>query len=207
MLVEIEHAEALAVIEEQGGRYVETEFPTQIGSLLTPALVLDDRWHGSDADLVHLPHLNGMRHVVIIGTGLSLEGLKVLAQCKSLQQVWLYGTKLKPEDVAKFRTVLPEQVQIDYRRGGLLGVGRTVGSDTVGPAVVNSVTPGSAAATAGIQPEDVIQKFNGEAVENFKALTTKIADHQPGDEVALEVLRKGQAMQFKLKLGQWKTME
>jgi hypothetical protein len=206
-LAEIDHTEALRVIEEQGGRYIESEFPAQVGPLLLPALILDERWRGSDSDLVHVPNLNSVRHVVVIGTNLSADGLKVLAQCKTLQQVWLYGTKLKPDDVARLRAVLPAEVLIDYRRGGLLGVGRTVGSDTVGPAVVNSVTPGSAAAGAGIQPEDVIQKFNGEAVANFKALTTKIADHQPGDEVTISVLRKGEPLEFKLKLGQWKTIE
>jgi S1-C subfamily serine protease len=95
----------------------------------------------------------------------------------------------------------------------LLGVGRTAGTDTVGPAVVNSVTPGSAAAVAGIQQGDIIQKFNGEPLANFKVLTQKIGDHQPGDEVTLTVLRtlpdnRGtQPMEFKVKLGQWKTLE
>jgi S1-C subfamily serine protease len=96
---------------------------------------------------------------------------------------------------------------LDYRRGALLGVGRTPGTDTIGPATVNSVSPGSAAAVAGIQVGDVIQKFNGEPLANFKVLTQKIGDHQPGDEVALTVLRNGKPIDFKVKLGQWKNLE
>jgi S1-C subfamily serine protease len=69
------------------------------------------------------------------------------------------------------------------------------------------VTPGSAAAVAGIQAGDIIQKFNGEGLENFKALTQKIGDHFPGDEVTLAAVRNGQLMEFKVKLGKWKSLE
>jgi hypothetical protein len=206
-LAQIEHEAALEAIEQRGGRYVDGEFPVQVGPIATPGLVLDERWQGGDEGLERLRHLVGLRHVIIIGTTISAEGAKQLQHCKSLQQVWLYGTRLQPSDVENLRKLLPEQVLIDYRRGALLGVGRTAGSDTTGPAIVNSVSPGSAAAAAGIQPKDVIQKFNGEPIPNFKALTSKIADHHPGDEVALEVLRNDKAMEIKVKLGQWKTVD
>jgi predicted metalloprotease with PDZ domain len=155
--------------------------------------------------LSHARHLIALRKVAIIGTNISVEGLKELRRCESLQELCLYGTKLTSDDVAKLRRMLPDQIVIDYRKGALLGVGST--TDGTAPAVVRSVEPGSAAAAAGIQVGDVIQKFNGEAVANFKALTLKIGDHHAGDEVALEVLRGTQPMEFKVKLGQWKTVE
>ncbi len=205
-LAEIEHQEALQAIEQLGGRYNASEYMTQFGPNLSGRLILDERWRGGNAGLTHLRHLMGLRHVIIIGTDISAEGLTELKHCKLLQEVWLYGTKLEPADVAKLRKILPEQVVIDYRQGALLGVGSAT-PDGVGPAIVGRVEPNSAAAAAGIQPNDVIQKFDGEAVPNFKALTLKVGGHHAGDEVSLEVLRNGQPVEFKVKLGQWKTIE
>jgi membrane-associated protease RseP (regulator of RpoE activity) len=180
----------------------------QAGTILRAGrLDLDARWHGGDAGLVHLRHLNGMRMIRICGTDISAAALfNELPHCETLQNLWLYGTKLTPDDVAKLRKLLPAQVEIDYRKGALLGVASTM-PDGPGPAVVRQVTAGSAAAVAGIQPGDVIQKFNDEPLANFKALTQKIGDHQPGDEVNLSILRNGKPIQFKVKLGQWKTLE
>jgi hypothetical protein len=214
-LNELQHEEAREAIEQLGGRYVEGDFMLQAGAIgHAGRLDLDERWHGGDAGVVHLRHLNGMRTLRIVGTDISAEALcNELPHCETLQGVWLYGTKLTPDDLAKLRKLLPAQVEIDYRRGALLGVGRTAGTDTVGPAIVNSVTADSAAAVAGIQQGDIIQKFNGEPLANFKVLTQKIGDHQPGDEVTLTVLRtlpdnRGtQPMEFKVKLGKWKTLE
>lgn len=207
-LNELQHEEAKEAIEQLGGRYIEGEFIIQAGAVgHAGRLDLDERWHGGDAGLVHLRHLNGMRVVRVAGTDISAAALiNELPHCETLQTVWLYGTKLTPEDVAKLRKLLRAQVELDYRKGALLGVKSTT-ADGSGPAVVKEVTVGSAAAVAGIQTGDIIQKFNGEPLENFKALTQKIGDHLPGDEVTLSVVRNGKPLDFKVKLGQWKSLE
>lgn len=202
------HQEALEGIEQLGGNYVENDFMVQPGAVgRFGRLDLDSRWHGGDEGLVHLPHLNGLRMVRIIGTKISVEALiKELPRCETLQTVWLYGTKLTPDDVAKLRKALPEQVEIDYRKGALLGVSSAT-PDGTGPPIVRAVTVGSAAAAAGIQAGDVIQKFNGEKLASFKMLTQRIANYQPGDEVELTIARGGQELPVKVKLGEWKTLE
>jgi len=206
-LVAIRHQEAVEAIEQLGGNYVEREFMVQATIGRAGRLDLDSRWHGGDAGLVHLRHLNGTQVIRVCGTDISAEALvNELPHCESLQLVWLYGTKLTSDDVAKLRKVLPARVEIDYRKGALLGVASTM-PDGPGPAVVRQVTDGSAAALAGIQPGDVIHKFNGEALANFKALTQKIGDKRPGDEVTLSVIRNGKPMDFRVTLGQWKTLE
>jgi PDZ domain len=207
-LNELQHQEAKEAIEQLGGRYIEGEFMLQAGAIgHAGRLDLDDRWQGGDAGLIHLRRLNGMRMIRVIGTDISATALSnELPHCASLQTVWLYGSKLTPEEVAKLRKLLPVGVEVDYRKGALLGVASGT-PDGSGPAVVRMVTPGSAAAVAGIQQGDVIQKFNGEALANFKALTQKIGDQRPGDEVTLSVTRAGKPMDFKVKLGQWKTLE
>ena len=65
-----------------------------------------------------------MRRVRIVGTDISAAALESeLPRCETLQILWLYGTKLTPEDAAKLRKLLPPQIEIDYRQGCLLGVG------------------------------------------------------------------------------------
>jgi S1-C subfamily serine protease len=118
-----------------------------------------------------------------------------------LEELWLYGTKIQAEEVPQLQSRLP-QVAIDYRRGALLGVGSNT-PDGMGPAVVGTVQ--GVAAAAGILVGDIIQKFENQPVPNFKALTGMIGKHAAGDEVTLEVLRGGQPIEFKLKLGQWET--
>jgi S1-C subfamily serine protease len=107
--------------------------------------------------------------------------------------------------LAKLRKLLPE-VAIDYRQGALLGVASN-SQDALGPAVVSRVEPGSAAAAAGVLQGDIIQKFDGEAIPNFKTLTQKVGSHQPGDEIMLGVVRDGKVIDLKVKLGKWKTIE
>lgn len=64
------------------------------------------------------------------------------------------------------------------------------GSDTDGVPVAD-VVPGSPAAQAGIQPGDVILKFDGRDVKNFSALRTFVAQTPLNKQVQLEVVRGG----------------
>jgi serine protease Do len=59
---------------------------------------------------------------------------------------------------------------------------------------VADVMPGSPAAQAGVQPGDVIQKFDGHDVKNFSALRTFVAQTPLNKQVDLEVLRNGKPL-------------
>jgi hypothetical protein len=203
-LAEIRHNEAVEAIHQLGGRYVSGEYPMQYGPfLLTPRVELDHQWQGGDAGLAHLRHLLAAQQVIIIGTDVSAAGVAELQHVNHLKDVLLYGTELTLEELPKIQELLPE-VKIDYRRGALLGVGSKLNAEE--PAVVGTVQPGSAAAEAGVQVGDTIQKFQGQPVPSFKALTTMIGKHRAGEEVTLEILRGGQPVELKLKLGEWKTV-
>src|SRR5262249_54007380 len=69
-------------------------------------------------------------------------------------------------------------------------------SDTDGVPVAD-VMPGSPAAQAGVQPGDVIQKFDGRDVKNFNALRTFVAQTPLNKEVDLEVLRNGKPLKVR----------
>lgn len=68
-----------------------------------------------------------------------------------------------------------------------LGLGRARG------ALVGSVEPGGPAEKAGIEPGDIILKFNGRDIEKASDLPRMVGDTKPGTRVPLQVWRKGQA--------------
>jgi serine protease Do len=65
---------------------------------------------------------------------------------------------------------------------------------------VAEVMPGSPAAQAGVQPGDVIHKFDGRDVKNFNALRTFVAQTPLNKEVDLEVLRNGKPLKVKTQI-------
>jgi hypothetical protein len=201
-LGEIRHALAVEAITRLGGRFVRRGTAVPSGQVLVDCVVLDDGWQGGDGGLKYLHDLKDVPLVVIIGTDISPEGFAQMKLPDSVQGLQLYGTRLDQAGAAKLQEAWP-RVQIDYRRGGLLGVR---GMDNNAPAVVQSVQAGSAAAAAGIRPQDVIRRIDGRAVADFTELTEQIAKHGPGDEVALEVQRGGRTLTMKVKLGRWRSL-
>ena len=63
-------------------------------------------------------------------------------------------------------------------------------------ALVNDVTPGSAAERAGIEPGDVILAFNDEAIESSGDLPPLVGINPPGTEAEVLVVRNGEEKTF-----------
>src|SRR5438132_4333464 len=73
------------------------------------------------------------------------------------------------------------------------------GTDTDGVTVAD-VLAGSPAAQAGVQPGDVIRKFDGREVKNFPTLRTLVAQTQLNKQVDLEILRDGKPLKVKAQI-------
>jgi len=69
-------------------------------------------------------------------------------------------------------------------------------------AVVDDVTPASAAAKAGIQSGDVIVSFNGKPVTDANNLILDVSDSLPGAQVTLKLMRNGNAKTVIVTLGE-----
>ena len=68
--------------------------------------------------------------------------------------------------------------------------------------IVNDVTPNSPAEEAGIESFDVIRKVDGESIRGNDDLISRISSHMPGDEVQIEVFRKGKTIKLDAVLGE-----
>ena len=79
------------------------------------------------------------------------------------------------------------------------------GLEEIAGAVVTEVQPDGPAAEAGLRPEDVIVSVDGQPLRDAVALTTRLAQYQPGDEVTLGVVRDGRRMQVDLELDEFEV--
>jgi C-terminal processing protease CtpA/Prc len=68
-------------------------------------------------------------------------------------------------------------------------------------ALVASVDPDSAAANAGIQPGDIILKFDGKAISRMRDLPSLIRETPSGKYVELELMRDGGKLALRTALG------
>jgi serine protease Do len=69
-------------------------------------------------------------------------------------------------------------------------------------AVVGAVSPGSPAASAGLQARDIITAVDGQPLQEESSLAQLLSQHQPGDKVTLTVVRGGQQQPVEVTLGQ-----
>jgi serine protease Do len=75
-----------------------------------------------------------------------------------------------------------------------------LGLDKAEGALISDVTPGGAAAKAGLKRGDVILGYQGRAVIDTNAFRNEIAATKPGSTVTLQVLRDGKSSEVKATL-------
>jgi putative serine protease PepD len=78
-------------------------------------------------------------------------------------------------------------------------IGVTVSNSTahdglITGAGIQSVVPGSPAASAGIRKGDVVTRVNNHAITGYQSMVATIRGYRPGDTVHLTVLRNGQTL-------------
>jgi S1-C subfamily serine protease len=70
---------------------------------------------------------------------------------------------------------------------------------------VAAVTPGSAAAKAGIRPNDIILKIDGQTIQGEEGFVGYLLKHKPGDTITLTILRNKQQQDVQVTLDQAPT--
>jgi S1-C subfamily serine protease len=76
-----------------------------------------------------------------------------------------------------------------------------LGTSATQGAVIMQVAPGSPAADAGLQTQDVITEINGTPLTGESTLAQIVQSHKPGDTLNLTVVRGSQTLQVKITLG------
>ena len=59
----------------------------------------------------------------------------------------------------------------------------------------------------GIVAGDIIATIDGHKLPDFDRLTARIAQHQPGDKVDIEIIRNEKLTPLKVVLGSWPNQE
>ncbi|HZP10701.1 DegQ family serine endoprotease [Methyloceanibacter sp.] len=112
--------------------------------------------------------------------------------------------------------VIDQLKQYGETRRGWLGVhvqnvtdeiAESLGLDGAKGALVATVTPDSPAATAGIQPGDVILDFDNQPIENVRSLPRAVAATPIGKSVPIKLLRKNETIALNVTVGQLPASE
>lgn len=93
-----------------------------------------------------------------------------------------------------FLGVQLERVRLNRRAAAYYGI--------KGGAYVASVVEGSPAAHAGLQPDDVIFRFNDEDVTDHDKLLRDLSTRAPGEMVTLGILREDRKFEVRVRLGE-----
>lgn len=71
-------------------------------------------------------------------------------------------------------------------------------------AYITQVEPGSPAAQAGLQANDIITKLGGIAIDETHSYVNSLFKYKPGDTISLTVMRDGKEVQLQITLGEAK---
>jgi serine protease Do len=78
---------------------------------------------------------------------------------------------------------------------------KTLELDEAEGALVAEVMGDSPAAAAGFEPGDVVTRFGNAEIDSARTLSRVVAGHKPGDSVEVRVIRRGEARELDVKLG------
>jgi hypothetical protein len=139
-------------------------------------VVIGREWTGGDAELDHA------------GKIAALQGLYVLGPAR-----------VSDNALAKLREG-HAGVEVERRSEARLGVSGKMHPKGLMAAFVD---PNSAAAQAGIEPQDVIVELVGQPVPDVETYREVMVPLKPGEKVKMKVSRNGELMAVTVKLGRW----
>lgn len=193
-------AAAQARLASLGAQIVMEAAPLD-GMTIVPLLhvTLDEKWRGDATDLQAIAQLRRQRYFCFEGKAVDDEVAKLFENNPKLALVQFLNTSVTPQAIDSLKA--RHRDAIIYVRGqALLGV---QAENHVAGAMVIGVKPGTAAANAGIIAGDVIASLGGHTVPDFDRLTARIAQHQPGETVEVEVIRGNERKKISVTLGSW----
>jgi len=201
LLADAHEQVALKAFTELGGRYEGDRLTRIINQSIAIQVIVDSDWKGGTEGLEHLAAMHHATAASFYFAPVGDEVLEYLVRMPNLRRIEFFGTKISEETQKKLAKQIPN-ITIDVRRSGaLLGI---AGNGTrQGPVVIDVVSPNSAAAKADLRVRDAIIEIEGEKVKDFRDLTQRIGQFQPGDTVELLISRGGNLMKKKVTFDRW----
>lgn len=190
-------------LAKQGGRLTIVMDQMEFSQVQMVRVVLDDNWRGTTDDLKGLTALKQRNFFRLEGTGVGDAEARLFADVDHLRVLKLINTHVTPAAVDAIKAQNPKAI-VYMKNRALFGISGATHAQGV---VVQSVQSGTAAAAAGVVPGDVIAQIDGQPLPDFDRLTARIAQHAPGDEVDVQILRGDDRMTKRVKLGTWASVE
>lgn len=187
---DIRERRAIAEIERLGGRisYGDAHFDPTDPDGIRPTIehiLLGRSWKGGD------------------------EGLKYIQRLPNLLALYVVRSpKISPisEQAQQELAAAMPQLRIETRGAACLGVKGPHGGNNLGGVQILSVEPGSAADRGGLHEWDIITSFGGKPAASFKQLVDLIAEHEPGEQVKVEVVRGSRTLTLDVVMGDWESL-
>jgi hypothetical protein len=197
---------ALARIRQLGATVMSSTLAN--GEIMLVRVTIAEGWRGVPADLAALRRVPSLHELSIYSQKIDDDGVKHLSTLKQLANLNLYGTGISDDGIARLKSALPA-TDIEWRKGALLGVHGDP-NRLGGGGLVSAVRPGTAAHKAGLEPGDIIRKFDGKPVEDFIGLTNLIRTKGGGETVEIEFQRdtggaEKETLKRKVTLDEWKA--
>jgi hypothetical protein len=139
-------------------------------------VLLGKEWTGGDTELEHADKIS------------TLQGLYVLGRGRVTDKV-----------LAKLREGHPG-AEIERRSEARLGVDGKMHPKGL---MVGYIDPNSAAARAGLDPQDVIIELAGQPIPDVVTYREALIPLKPGEKVKMKVWRDGETMSVTVQLGRW----
>ncbi len=126
------------------------------------------------------------------------EAFAAFSQWEGLRMLELQACGFDAAQYEQLRDQRP-RMSLDFTPAAFLGVSRSaIGSELK----ISRVVENSAAAAAGIQVDDIIQRVGQTDVRDFDHLRLLIAQYRIGEQISITVSRDGEVIELNAKLGE-----
>ncbi len=156
-----------------------------LGPVQIVRVELGDNWHGNVGDLKSLLDLDQRHYFRLVGPAVDDEVIRLFESKAGLRLLQVYTSRVTTAAANSLKAHQPKAI-VYIRNRALLGIG---GESQPNGVRVTQADDKFGAAKAGIVIGDVVAKIDGTPIQDFDRLTAIIAQHQPGDEVDVTILR------------------